>query len=262
MANFSFAFGVLPSTLVTVDPAFLGKRPTINYMAFITVFKPSAWLVVMAFASVCCLIYVFYFKTTGNSEFSQLFLTSMAFAYDLILKLGNLAFGSRFSGKLTYIILSLFATVTMAYYEGMLTSFMTAGEPQTKIRSFADLIDSNYQLIFSKGTIHDAELSSAPLGSGKKRAHEHMISRFGDNVYVPTLDMKAAMLENPDMIAYSTVMAFLGDTRFLPLNIDDQVNYQSAFAFPPGSELLELFNYNMVWYHQSGVQVRQDITST
>ncbi len=130
MVNFTFAFDDLPTTLTLVDPAYLGKRPTINFMAFLTVFNPHAWLTVALFFLLCSVC----FLALEKSLRVELVLGSLAFAYDVILKMGNSATYTSVLGKLFCLILSLHAIVTMAYYEGMLTSFMTAGEPRTQIR--------------------------------------------------------------------------------------------------------------------------------
>ncbi len=249
---------MLSSTLITVDPAYLGIRPTINYMAFITVFKPSAWLVMLFFVIVSVLSYMIYFKIAEGSKLSKLISPSLSFAYFMVLKFGNIAIGSKISGKLFFLFLAAFSTVAMSFYEGMLTCFMTAGEPQNEIRSFADLIDSKYHLVVSRGSTHHQDLKAAQLGSGKQRAFDFMKKRYGDSIYMDNQMMatlKSRMIEDPNLIAYANVLTFLGDSRFLPLNIEDKVAHSAALAFPKDSELLELFNHNMIWYHQSGVQV-------
>ncbi len=85
---------------------------------------------VAVFALTCCLGYM----ALELSIAPNTVLTSMAFAFDIILKLGNYMSRSGIQEKFLVLIFSLHALVIMAYYEGQLTSFMTAGEPRTQIR--------------------------------------------------------------------------------------------------------------------------------
>ncbi len=130
VVNFTFAFGDLPTTLTVVNPKHFGRTPAMNYTAFLTVFSPSAWLMVALFMLTCCLGYI----ALEYSMAPNIVLTSMAYAFDILLKLGNSMSTSSVQGKFLFIIFSLHSLVIMAYYEGKLTSFMTAGEPRTQIR--------------------------------------------------------------------------------------------------------------------------------
>ncbi len=48
--------------------------------------------------------------------------------------------------------------------------------------------------------------------------------------------------------------------RFLSLDIEDKIFDSPAYAFPVNSELKEFFDYKMIWFHQTGINVSFPIT--
>ena len=256
--DFAFAFIESHATLITLDPAYLGAEREINITSFLDVFTPASWTliaVIMVLSFFTFQVQLLSSNGAPQRNFAQSVATSVGFVYKSMLQLDfpSSMMGETLSGKILFMSTSFCSIVTIAYYEGMLTSFMTANTPAPSIMSFSDAVQLGYQVITMEGSKHATDLESAPQGSGRNLAY--MTMKGNPKFYYPSFNSLAdALLSNPRYIVANSEFSFAGDSRFLPLiNLNDANIDPVGLAFPKDSEFLDYFNYNMIKLHQHGV---------
>ena len=246
------------------NPAHFGKAGEVNLTAFLSVFTPAAWL---CLALLLVLVIAAHLATellsrseeeeeASGSVLGQVS-SSVAFGYRALLQLDlsrreEVATGRRHH-KILFLTVAAYALVAMAYYEGMLTSFMTARTPAPQLKTFADAVEFGYRVIVMDGSKHTTDLERAPAGSGRNLVYERLL-KGNPGAYFSTFQaMAEALLEDPQVAAASSEFSF-PDKRLLPLGgLDDAGVDPVAFALQEDSELLGIVNYNMVRMYQSGM---------
>ncbi len=241
-------------TIIMVDPSYNGGEGGINIGAFVDVFSPLAWIVVLVFVVLSLSLLIVWsisssqFTMTDTLHLVLLCLCEITSMYD------QTRAPTAFSKNIFYFSISVFVMVAMAYYEGMLTSFMTARQKPPKIRSFKDILDFGYKMMVETGTAHAMELEYSPVGSGKREVFDTLIKDNPGAYYQTEDEVAELMLENPKIVTYNHEYALVMQKRFIPLmDLDDRAKVPVALAFPLDSELYGLFQYQMVKQYQSGV---------
>ena len=156
--------------------------------------------------------------------------------------------------KLFHILTALFVMVVMAYYEGMLTSFMTAKPSPPKIRSFSDILHHGYQVKVEIGTAQELDLKYSVPGTGKQKVYQKLIKDNPDAAFASFSTVAQELLENPKLMAYTHEFAFFDKPYLQPLlDLDDELSLPVSLSLPKDSELMDLLNYQVIKMHQSGL---------
>ncbi len=251
--DFTVAYHEGKSTLIVRNPTYFGGLEEINLTAYLSVFTPLAWLSLALVLLSVSVAHFLLFLRHGKTSLPSLASSAIAFSYKMLLQVGV---GT--AGPFCYKVLSLTAAgyviVFVAYYEGMLTSFMTARLPAPRLQSFADAVDFEYQVVTLDGSKQARDLETAPRGSGRNLVYERLL-RDNPGTYLPSFgEMAQFLLDVPRAAVASSEFSFPGDPRFLPLTglNDAGVDY-IAFGLQKGSDLAGVFNHQLVKMHQSGV---------
>ncbi len=257
----SYITGIMFSknVLFTVNPSYTGgTRSSLNFGAYLSVFTPGGWLLIgLAFLSImaCC----FAMLRVGQGEttsFAKNLSQSVENTFRALLKLQNgscqNSLGTHF--KLFHILTALFVMVVMAYYEGMLTSFMTAKPSPPKIRSFSDILHHGYQVKVEIGTAQELDLKYSVPGTGKQKVYQKLIKDNPDAAFASFSRVAQDLLENPKLMAYTHEFAFFDKPYLQPLlDLDDELSLPVSLSLPKDSELMDLLNYQVIKMHQSGL---------
>ena len=220
-------------------------------------FSPSAWLLL---AILLVLLAVFHFiisftrrNSPEGNNFINNYVTSVAFAYKCLLQLDLKTKGSH-AYNILFITAAAYAITCMAYYEGMLTSFLTAKQPAPLLKSYFDAVDLGYRIIMEDGSRQATGFINAPVGSGRHAAYEKLIKNNPNAFLKPGEDPAPIILKDPLTATEVSEFAFRGDDRFLALVGMDGVSFDPvAFALQKDSEFLDLFNYHIIKMYQTGV---------
>ncbi len=260
VVSYAVPFIETRSTLIVRNPShFGGERGEVNLTAFLSVFTPSAWLLLAVMLLVIMSVYFAALLLTagdGNLPRSthEIFLSSVAFGCRAFLQLDLPDGGSRhhYYKVLLLAVVSCAMTV-VACYEGMLMSFMTLRIPTPRIKSFFDAVELGYRVVILDGSNQASDLRAAPDGSGRKLVYEELIDGNPDS-YLPTVEAIAgAILEDPLTASIDNEYSQHGDGRLVALTGLDEVEHNPmALAFQKDSELLGIANYYIIKMHQSG----------
>ena len=136
-----FTNGVIEdvTTLIVRNPALYGKGTGLDITGFLTIFSKLTWLLIGA--HICVFAFIFMLKATFKESTSRLgylkqFLLGAELHYVTLMQLGSNVCFNKLSEKIAYLTIATLSIVLFATYTGDLTAFMTAGAPQSKIRTF------------------------------------------------------------------------------------------------------------------------------
>ncbi len=257
--DFLQPFSETRATLIILDPALVGssENERVNLTAYLSVFEPTGWLLfafMMLTVLISCMVIFSYIE--NDLPFTQHLIKSTSFTYHALLRLGVPSYDSTGYISKKLLLLTAYAAVMvgMVYYEGMLTSFMTARAPTAKINSFFDALDQGYQVITLDGSQIVSELASAAPGTGKHKVY-HETMKENPGVFCGSLnECKDKMLDDPSVIMYGSEFSFVGDRRFLPLlGLDDAKVDYAAFAVAKDSEFYGPLNQQMINLYETGM---------
>lgn len=245
-------------TLIIRNPAHFGGGggDDINLTAFVSVFSPSAWMLIGAMLVVVVAgHFVLLSSSTGDGGrflYSSAS-TSMAFGYKSFLQLEVSAARSRNSRNGLFLTAVAVGVVLQAYYGGILTSFLTAKLPATQLKSYSDAVELGYRVVTLAGSKMVTDLKTAKPGTGRNVVYEKLM-RDDPDAFLPNMkSLSQAVLSDPRTAVDFTEFAFGNDRRFLPLTgLDDVLVDLVAFGLQKDSELLPLFDSNMIRLYQSG----------
>ncbi len=65
--------------------------------------------------------------------------------------------------KIGFLFVGLLPVVVMAFYEGLLTSFMTITLPPPGIKSFHDVVDGGYKIVVVRGSFQAQQVRIAKV---------------------------------------------------------------------------------------------------
>ena len=256
--SFTHAFAVSRATLIIQDPLYIGKAFGINYMSFIHVLTSNAWLGILVLSLILLISYFCFLcfshePMKENSSIGRI-QDAVDFAYRFLLQLDFPTKTSVLSKKLVILSGAVFSLVITVHYEGILTSYLTARPTPPQIKSYADTMELGYQVVTISHTSHSTDLMHAPLGSGRRTVYEKTMKDNPAAFYPDVPEAKEALLKDASLAVSNSEFLFFGDDRLLPLTrLDDVKIDHVALALQKDSELLGLFNYQMLNMYQSGL---------
>ncbi len=258
VVDYNMAFIESRSTLIVRNPAFF-ESSGVNFIAFLTVFTPGSWLLVAAMLLAVMAVHlvvsnVFCSGRPRRPRMPSSLSPSAAFGYKSLLKLDlSTVRAPANSRNALFITASAVGVIVSAYYEGTLTSFLTAKLPAPQLTSYFGAVEQGYRVVTLSGAKQVTEFQTATPGSGREAVYLKLMKGKPDALLPDWPSLKEALLSDPRTAMEFSEFAFGNDRRFLPLTWLDEVQVDLlAFALQKDSELLPLFDHNMFRLHQSG----------
>ncbi len=246
------------STLLVNDKTLKASTGSINVSGYVSVFDGPAWICLFCTLLLEVLIFFMFIKRTSpTSARSENIKKSLFLTMDIFLKL-NLPQDFTFltaSRRMLLFVSGLFPVVIMAYYEGLLTSYMTIHEQLPELKSIADILTTGHTIALVNNSIQLSEFMNAPPGSGREKVYNKLIKDNPSALYKTGFELDAAALEDPNIvIAGNAIKGYTASTGIYGLaGLDDAIPDPLAFAVQKNSEYLDMLNYNMIQLYQSGV---------
>ena len=242
------------TTMVILNPAFVSNQEEINFTAFLSVFTLESWLLLAFLLFLLATFNFLIWRTTmqtSRRSFTEDINESVGFAYKALLQL-EVSTRGTYSYNILFLTASAYAILAMAYYEGVLTSFMTARLPPPPMQSYFDIVKLDYKVIVQAGSQQETLLKTAPPGSGRHAIYHKLVKNNPSAYLKPGDDKKKALLSGPRVAMEGSEFEFPHDSRFLSLpGLDEARDDTVAFAFQKDTELLGLFNYYIIRMYQS-----------
>ena len=186
-------------------------------------------------ASVLVIIVSVHFITSAISQLrvtgmSRAVSSSLEFGFNMLLQL-DLSVKRYHRHKIFFLTASAFSIIAMVYYEGMLTSFMTAKAPTPAIKSFKDIVSLELNVATLAGSGQVTELKRAPDGSGRKLVYEELLKE-NPSAFKPSYDvLKEFLLEDVNNVVMGSKFSFIDDPRFMAITAldDSKVEYRRVW---------------------------------
>ena len=214
--------------------------PKLDVLAYITIFPVTAWvtgLVTMVVAALC-------FSLSSHESIPK----GLTLMVRLFLQMGYDVKTKGIASKLFMLIAALCLNLVFIYYCSDLTSKMTAEPKKLNIKSFEDVEKQGYELVIEEGDGSSANrlLRTAPKGSAKRRMYDS-----GNYIAMSKQEMKSRVMNNPKSLMWAFDQA-----GFVILDVPDNVAIDKSLAFQKGSELIKIFNNNLLKMYESGLMTR------
>ena len=232
----------------------------INIGAYLYVFTEQSWLVYMAllvtFSIVAAMIPFFKLESLHDKTDPEKFgcLNSIAFSCAAFIRMHYAGFRARRMGsRVLHWTLCISSLVFFAFYEGVLTSLMTANPRQADIKSFRDVLNNNLQMIVMKDSGSHDKLKFSKEGSILRKIYYQTMHERKDSTYSTLEDIKTALGKNPKFVHFGAQTALINYEKIQSLPILDALVDQLALGFQKNSEFTTLFDYHIIGLRERGV---------
>ncbi len=259
--SYTTAFAESLGTLMIVDTAYVKRQNVLNLLAFLHVFTLEGWILTLvslvAVGLTCFVLLALEDDSAAEHTLRMKDRLAMCCGFvfgSVILQESVTLRPNLLSKKILTITAGYFSIVSMAYYEGMLTSFMTTQSSTVYFREFADVLSLGYQVIVNEGTKHVTDLETALPGTGRHKVY-HETMRGNPEAFCPTAKTCIdALLSTPNLAYVGSSYNAMGNERFVVFKkLSDATMDHVAFALQRDSELLRLFNHNLMRLKTNGL---------
>ena len=258
-----FTIGIMEivNSIYMLDPAIVGGQGNdVNLMVFLTVFSKVGWLGILTIALVSSLTYAAIVASAKDEQsivsslehFSHFSLGFYNFFLSLVQRKVVTEEEERriVAARILAVTTSILTFVLFSYYAADLTATMTAGSPTPKLKSFTDILESNYRVFTQEGTVHYDFLRHAEPGSPMKKIYEERMV----TMHYKEFGKRQEESLDPMNLYFSSEFAFPDNNHFTFLrNFDGRLVNQLAFPLQKDSEFRNIFNYYLVKTIQSGL---------
>ena len=252
--SFTSAFAESLGTLMIVDPAYVKEQNIMNLLAFLQVFTLNGWLITLLSMIAICITCSALLVLSSKHTLKNSVLLSWSFAFDSLIQESTNISPTFLSRKILLITAGLYSIVAMAYYEGMLTSFMTVQLQTVHFKQFSDVLKLEYQVIVNEGTKHVTDLETALPGTGRHKVYHETMKNNPEAFCDSAKACLDYLLQNPKVAYVGSSYNSLGDNRFIVFKkLADATIDHVAFALQKDSEFLRLFNYYLIQLKSVGV---------
>ncbi len=137
MSRFFMPFVTYVTTLTMLNLHNMDESP-INFLAFVKILSAAAWLLFFITCMILALGYLILYlsneidRGAKSEDFSlvpKAFLSGMGFVFRTIIQVDGTYLERTFSWKLFFLAMAVFSHIFFAYYNAILTSFMTVRAP-------------------------------------------------------------------------------------------------------------------------------------
>ncbi len=254
-----FSIGVLQDiiSISVPNPALAGgQAKDINILVFLTVFTKTAWLGILVTAIISSAVYALVALFQKDSFASALnylhhFALGMQdFFLSLIQRNSNTGQHLKLTAaRVLMVTTSSLTFILFTYYGGDLTATMTAGLPAPSLKSFQDILDSEYKFHLSKGTFIFDNLAHAEPDTVQFKLFTSKLEPMDYQLFLQE------QIQKPSKAVYlASEFAFLKENALIFVkDFDDRLTSQLAFALQKDSDLTNILNYHLTKLLQSGM---------
>ena len=247
--DFSVAILEQGLSLFLLNPDILRNgQGEVHLFVFLSVFTVKAWLAIAGAALAFSLVYTFLSMQHERDkvrilQYWQEFAEGVQYFYLALLQRNN-STGEELvfvSSKIMFLTCSGLCFFLFCYYGGDLTATMTAGAPPPSLKSFEDVLKSDYSFHTNPGTVMYDILQLANPGSTKRKLFDKKLK--------PMLEpeFKEWQLREPTKAVYFGSQFDVGNNnQFIFLhNFEDYMSTALAMILPKGSEFKSIFDYHI-----------------
>ncbi len=255
-----FTVGVIADPMsVVIGTEGQGKRD-INTMAYLSVFSLKTWCAMLVITLTTFFCFALFLQQPllrdGRNPVISFFHGLVFFLRSLIqVAVGSLASSHSLSFKVIFLSCAWVCFFAFQGYVGDLTAVMTARPPKVTIKSFQDLIDNNFELYLSKGTISETFFEEAPEDSAMARIYKEKTTMTTYDKKIAHLQKMEILTSVPRSALYANVYQFRNETaRARPLmDFQEMTKGVLGFGLQKDSEFKPAFNYYIVKLRELGI---------
>ncbi len=236
---------------------FMAKRDNqltpINYTAYINVFSTYSWgLIGLMILAVGVSTFVIRVLANGSAE-AWGFVDGLAFAYNSLLQLSYGTVTGRVSIKVVILSVCLPAFFLYACYTADLTALMTKREPPPTIRSFADVLEHEYQVVVWKGTSPEEYLVNSQPGSGMHEVYNETMAGNPSAYVNDDIEGLEVLRTKEKTLFYASEMTFFGhDDIVVNRNLEDRIYAYLGIGLQKESEFRNIFDFYIISLYEDG----------
>ncbi len=235
------------------------KSSPLNMLAYVKIFLPMAWISFLAMAVLMVVAYAslsLYVsdgrKITDNVALDTLKGVDYVFKSTLQLD-ASLPNSHRLSAKQFLLWTGLLSFVIFSYYNALLTSYMTVKTKNPTIKSYRDVLDSDFKILILRDSPLLKDVSSAKPGTIFHEVYHKLIKGRSDSIVSSVFEARDIMLKDPKYMYMGSPALFTRDKRFLALkDFNEAINTGVSFLVPKDSDLLKVLDRQMFKLRVSG----------
>ncbi len=157
------------------------------------------------------------------------------------------------STKIALFVIGASAYLIFAYFSADLTAKMTHKPAGVPIRSFDDLLDTDYQVVTLESSQNHNHLLNAKNGTAMRRVYRETMHGRQKAFVNDIPEARQRLSADPTVLYFGSEATFADDPGFVALRLDDQVEGYWGFGFRKNSELTEFMNYHLFKMEESGI---------
>ncbi len=243
-------------SIFVVNPKLLGdSSQKVNIFVFTCVFSNSVWAVVLCLTLLYGTVYLFVGIICQEGKgWGEMFSIGVAFFWLFGMQKGShdgtIGDSASLGVKILLLTTSAVTYVLFTCYSSDLTAQMTVGGRPTLVRSYQDILDSDYTLYAEADTILAMIIQDSEPGSAKELVLKHRFETKDWNQFLQEVS------ERPShSIYFSSEFSYSAsdDKLIFVKDFEDSRMMQVPFAFPKGSQLRKMFNHHLTKIAQGGV---------
>ncbi len=230
-----------------------GQSRQIDMLAFLSIFSGVAWVGILLLAVLVSLAHCFLSLARLEGKLTK---RSAAIfwaegGYKVLLSLMQRKKKEASSGageKVLFLTTGVTSFLLFNLYSADLTATMSSGAKTSPLRSFQDVLDSDYLVHGIKGTGSEDLLKHARPGSTAHAVYQAAYSPMAEKKFV------AQQREGPSRAAFWTSeFTIVSERDFLFLrSFQDALASQLAFGLQKDSEFREIFDHHILRLRESG----------
>jgi len=260
-----FSFGIKEELLTMIKSKNMPSNE-VNMKAFIKIFSLEIWTVYLVFLVIFSfqIAFVLLWTSVENHNLCQ-WIQKIPFGLGVmflsVLQIDTRLSTSNLTLKMIYLVIAMANFFVFQLYTSDLTAQMTVTNKAENIGNFQFLIDQEYTLLVSFGSIYHFLLKNSPPESPKGKAYEK-ITKVIDTETDCNFDncLIKMVKEKPLIVLYGSSLNAIGESDLQILtSFEESLSSQLGTAFQKDSDLKDLFNYYYVKMRQSGLMEKIDL---
>ena len=228
-------------------------------LAYVKIFLPMAWISFLAMALLVVIAYtsLSLYVSDGKKRTNNVVLEALKgvdYAFKSTLQLdSSLPSSHRLSAKQFLLWTGLLSFVIFSYYNALLTSYMTVKTKNPMIKSYRDVLDSDFKILILRDSPLLKDVSSAKPGTIFHEVYHKLIKGRSDSIVSSVFEARDIMLKDPKYMYMGSPALFTRDKRFLALkDFNEAINTGVSFLVPKDSDLLKVLDRQMFKLRVSG----------
>ncbi len=247
--------------LVTLIVAKSPATRHVDMMTYLVALRPMSWVVLFMF----CIVVLFICSTImivgtvdklSCSAISGELKYSVALLYRSFLQLGSdIPERPSWAFRLFFTTTSIWCFLMFQLYTGNMTASMTADSSFTSMKSFQDVIQTEFNVISGEGAATESFYQQAPTDSAMGQIYKKRLRLL--NMGEGYVDQFVDMVRSGKSVIYESIYPFLGhgDLRVL-MGFQDKITTQVGIGLQKDSELKDLFDYHIVKLRETGFMAK------